>query len=39
MTERRWNFEDEARAMWSVFTVCALTTLSALALFAYCFLN
>lgn len=39
MTERRWNFEDEARAMWSVFTVCALTALSGLALFAALVLN
>ena len=39
MTEKRWNFEDAAREEWTVFTVCALITLSGLALFAALFLN
>lgn len=39
MTERRWNFEREAAQMWTVFTVCAVTTLTGLALFAAFVLN
>lgn len=39
MTEKRWNFEDAAAQMWTVFTVCAVTTLTGLALFAAFVLN
>lgn len=39
MTEKRWNFEESAAQMWAVFTVCAVTTLTGLVLFAAFVLN
>lgn len=39
MTERRWNFEEQAAHEWRIVTVSAVTALAGLAAFAALFLS